>query len=109
MRKYAINSIHLDKLEIQEDDETLTVPAIITRESILDYDGDKVYEPKEEVEKATFTAQNAWVVEEHPVELIVTKAKDIRGTVRNPIFAEDRIKADQCFSRTVAHQNTFKT
>jgi len=67
MRKYAMDSIQLDKLEIHEDNETLTVPAIITREAVLNYDGDKVYEPREEVEKATFTAQNAWVVEEHPL------------------------------------------
>ena len=59
--------------------------------------GSEVYEPREEVEKATFTAQNAWVVEEHPVEVILTKAKDIRGTVRNPLFVEDRIKADLVF------------
>jgi hypothetical protein len=97
MRKYAMHSIQLHKLKIQEDNETLIVPAIITREAVLDYDGDKVYEPKEEVEKATFTALNAWVVEEHPVELILTKAKDIRGTVRNPVFVEDRIKADLVF------------
>lgn len=97
MRKYGMDSVQLDKLEIQENNETLTVPAIITREAVLDYDGDKVYEPREEVEKATFTAQNAWVVEEHPVEVILTKAKDIRGTVRNPVFVEDRIKADLVF------------
>ncbi len=97
MRKYAMDSIQLDKLEIQEDNETLTKPAVITKEAVLDYDGDKVYESKEEVEKATFTAQNAWVVEEHPVEVILTRAKDIRGTVRNPVFVEDRVKADLVF------------
>jgi len=97
MRKYALNAIELDKLEIQEDDTMLTVPAVITREAVLDYDGMKVYEPKEEVEKAAFTAQNAWIVEEHPPDVILSDPKLIRGTVRNPVFVEDRIKADLAF------------
>jgi len=73
------------------------VPAVITREAVLDYDGMKVYEPREEVEKAAFTAQNAWIVEEHPPDVILSDPKLIRGTVRNPVFVEDRIKADLIF------------
>ncbi|KPV64074.1 MAG: hypothetical protein AOA65_1104 [Candidatus Bathyarchaeota archaeon BA1] len=86
MRKYALNSIQADKMEIHEDDETLTVPAVITREGVYDYDGMKVYEPAEEVEKAVFTAENAWIVEEHPPEIILSDPKLIRGTVRRPTF-----------------------
>ncbi|RLI41031.1 hypothetical protein DRO69_12095, partial [Candidatus Bathyarchaeota archaeon] len=68
MRKYALKSVEVDRFEVQEDDETLTVPAVITREGVYNYDGMLVYEPAEEVEKAAFTAMNAWIVEEHPPE-----------------------------------------
>jgi hypothetical protein len=35
MRKYAMNSLQFDKLEIKDDNETLTVPAVIARESVI--------------------------------------------------------------------------
>ena len=97
MRKYCLNSVEVDRLEVSEDDRTLTVPAVITREGIYDYDGMVVYEPAEEVEKATFTAENAWIVEDHPPEIILSSPTLIRGTVRNPKFEKDRIKADLVF------------
>ncbi|PIX31701.1 hypothetical protein COZ60_03110, partial [Candidatus Bathyarchaeota archaeon CG_4_8_14_3_um_filter_42_8] len=98
MRMFALKSVEeAAKFEVKEDDETLIVPAVITREDVYDYDGMLVYEPKEEIEEATLTAQNAWVVENHPAEIIVTKAEDIRGTVATAVFAEDRIKADLTF------------
>jgi hypothetical protein len=97
MRKYALKSVEVDRFEVQEDDETLTVPAVITREGVYDYDGMLVYEPAEEVEKAAFTAMNAWIVEEHPPEIILSDPKLIRGTVQNPVFIENRIKADLVF------------
>jgi hypothetical protein len=73
------------------------VPAVITREGVYDYDGMLIYEPAEEVEKAAFTALNAWVVEEHPPEIILAKPQHIRGTVRNPQFEKDKIKAELVF------------
>jgi hypothetical protein len=100
MRRYALKSIAVDKLEIREDENTLIVPAVITREDVYDYDGMKIYEPAEEIEKATFTAQNAWIVEEHPPEVILVNPKLIRGTVHNPTFVEDRIKADLMFFKS---------
>jgi hypothetical protein len=97
MRKYGLNSLEVDKLEVSEDYQTLTVPAVITREGVYDYDGMVVYEPAEEVEKAAFTAENAWIVEDHPPEIILSSPRLIRGTVRNPKFEKDRIKADLVF------------
>jgi hypothetical protein len=97
MRKYALKSVEADRFDIQEDDETLVVPAVITREGVYDYDGMLVYEPAEEVEKAAFTAMNAWIVEEHPPEIILSRPDLIRGTVRKPNFNRDRIKADLVF------------
>jgi len=97
LRKYGLHSAEVDKLVISENDETLTVPAVITREGIFDYDGMVVYEPAEEVEKAAFTAENAWIVEDHPPEIILSSPKLIRGTVRNAKFEKDRIKADLVF------------
>ena len=49
MRKYGLNSVETDGLEIKEDNETLTVPAVITREGVYDYDGMLIYEPASEV------------------------------------------------------------
>jgi len=95
--RYALKSLEAGKFEFREDDETLTVPAIITREGVYDYDGMLIYEPAEEVEKAAFTAMNAWIVEEHPPEIILSKPQLIRGTVRNPRFEKDRIKAELVF------------
>jgi len=97
MLKYGLNSVEVDKLTVSEDDQTLTVPAVITREGIYDYDGMLVYEPSEEVEKAAFTAENAWIVEDHPPEIILSSPRLIRGTVRNPRFEKDKIKADLVF------------
>jgi hypothetical protein len=97
MRMYGLKSIEAGKFEVKEDAETLTVPAVITREDVYDYDGMLAYEPAEEIEEATFTAQNAWIVENHPAEVILTKAEDIKGTVAKAVFEEDRIKADLTF------------
>jgi hypothetical protein len=92
-----LKSVEADNLQIKEDDETLIVPAVITREGVYDYDGMLIYEPASEVEKAAFTALNAWVVEEHPPEIILSKPQLIRGTVQNPKFDKDRIKAELVF------------
>jgi hypothetical protein len=73
------------------------VPAVITKEDVYDYDDMLVYEPAEEIEQAAFTAQNAWIVENHPAEVILTKAEDIRGRVASAAFEENRIKADLTF------------
>lgn len=108
MKMYALKSVEAGKFEIKEDDETLTVPTVITREGVYDYDGMLVYEPAEEIEEATLSTRNAWVVENHPSEIIVTKTEDIRGTVAEAVFLEDRIKAaltfykDRCSSRYLA-------
>ncbi|MGF3573556.1 MAG: DUF2213 domain-containing protein [Candidatus Bathyarchaeia archaeon] len=97
MWKYGLKSVEADNLQIKEDEETLIVPAVITREGVYDYDGMLIYEPASEVEKAAFTALNAWVVEEHPPEIILSKPQLIRGTVQNPKFEKDRIKAELVF------------
>ncbi|MEM2098902.1 MAG: hypothetical protein QXU99_04040 [Candidatus Bathyarchaeia archaeon] len=83
MQKYGLKSVETSSLQIREDAETLTVPTVITREGVYDYNGMLIYEPAEKVEKATFTALNAWVVEKHPPEIILSKPQLIRGTVRN--------------------------
>ena len=97
MRMYSVKSVEAGKFEVREDDETVTVPAVITKEGVYDYDGMLVYEPAEEIEEATLTARNAWIVENHPAEIIVTKAEDIRGSVAEAVFVEDRVKADLTF------------
>ncbi|MBS7614668.1 DUF2213 domain-containing protein [Candidatus Bathyarchaeota archaeon] len=92
-----MKSVEAYSLQIKEDEETLVVPDVITREGVYDYDGMPIYEPASEVEKAAYTALNAWVVEEHLPEIILFKPQLIRGTVRNAKFEKDRIKAELVF------------
>ena len=97
MQMYSVKSVEPGEFEIREDEETVTLPAVITREGVYDYDGMLVYEPAQEIEEATLSARNAWIVEDHPAELIVTRAEDIRGTLAAPVFVEDRIRTGLTF------------
>jgi hypothetical protein len=97
VRKYAADLLELDRMLIKEDDKTLSVPAVIAREIVQKYGDNRVYKPALELEKATFTAENAWITEDHPTEIILTNPKDIRGKVENPVFDKDRIKAELVF------------
>lgn len=101
MRRFAADSFEIDSSEIKEDEETLTVPAVIAHEIVQEYElaGERVqvYKPREELEKAAFTAENAWIVETHPDIGIVRNVEDIRGTMRNAKFVNNRIKGDLIF------------
>jgi len=101
MRMYALKSVEAGKFEIKEDDQTLVVPAVITREGVYDYDGMLIYEPAEILEKTAYAARHAVppLCEEHPPTIILDNFDLIRGSAHNCTFIEDRIQADLVFDK----------
>ncbi len=81
-------------IAISETVDELIVPAILTREGVLNYPKGKMYRPAQELEQALFTFQNAWVVtEKHPEPLvsIVTNRKDIKGRLTDVRLDADAV------------------
>jgi hypothetical protein len=73
--------------KIREDDGSLVVPAVLTRESILPFDAGFGYRPAAELELAAWTLEGAWVVaNNHIATVFVTDRADIRGKVENVRF-----------------------
>jgi hypothetical protein len=86
-------TIRLSKAEfdttkkIQETEDELIVPAILTREGILPFGDGKGYRPAAELKDAAWTLEGAWVVAlSHVPDVFVTNRRDIRGRVQNPRF-----------------------
>ena len=101
MRMYALKSVEAAEFEIKEDEESLVVPAVITREGVYEYGDMLTYEPAEILEKAAYAARHAVppLCEEHPPTIILDNAELIRGSARNCTFVENRIKADLVFDK----------
>jgi hypothetical protein len=73
--------------KIREDDRSLVVPAVLTRESILPFDAGFGYRPAAELELAAWTLEGAWVVAyNHIATVFVTDRADIRGKVETVRF-----------------------
>jgi hypothetical protein len=90
MRKIGIAQAEIDATKIIEDtDDFLVVPAIIAREGIFRHFEGMEYYPAEEIKKAVWTAEGAWIVpERHPDAKIVTDVDDIVGRVEKPFFCD---------------------
>jgi len=54
---YALKSVEAAEFEIKEDEESLVVPAVITREGVYEYGDMLTYEPAEILEKAAYAAR----------------------------------------------------
>ncbi len=94
-KHFGIDSLQIQKdAEITETATSLVVPAVITREAVLEYDFGPCYQPATVVKKASFSALDAWIVENHPQEIIVSRVDDLRGKVRDPKFQSGRIRAN---------------
>jgi hypothetical protein len=98
---YALKSVKAAQFEIKEDEESLIVPAVITREGVYEYGDMFTYEPAEILEKAAYAARHAVppICEEHPSTIILDNAELIRGSARNCTFTQDRIRADLVFDK----------
>jgi len=101
MRMYALKSVETEKFEIREDNKSLTVPAVITREGVYEYADMSTYEPAEILEKAAYAATHAVppLCEEHPPNILLDSIDLIRGSAHNCTFVEDRIQADLVFDK----------
>lgn len=95
---FAVHEVELDSLQIREDEETLSVPAVITREDVYTYEdiGD-VYLPKEELGNVAFTAAFAPIVEDHPAEIIVVNPDLVRGRLTDLEVEYNRVKSNLIF------------
>jgi len=90
MRKIGIAQAEIDATKIIEDtDDFLVVPAIIAREGVFKHYEGMEYYPADELKKATWTADGAWIVaERHPDTLVVMNPEEIKGRVEKPFFCD---------------------
>ena len=88
----VVDSLALQTDGMQEVDGILSVPVVIAREMILDYDGLKVLKPFDELEAASKFADGIPVTREHPDAGIVTDRAEVLGFLRNPIAENDELK-----------------
>jgi hypothetical protein len=85
-----MSSIQYGKFEfdsarnIQETEDEIVVPAILDRESILQYGNIRSYRPADELQDAAFTLEGAWIVAyRHTPTPYIVHRSDIRGRVKN--------------------------
>jgi hypothetical protein len=105
-----LNSIHFGNFELdsarnlRETDEEIVVPAILERESILQYGNLHSYRSAAELKAAAFTLEGAWIVayRHTPFPYIVDRA-DIRGRVKNVVWVDETnsLKGDLVFSKSL--------
>jgi|GEM_PF-3485974 len=93
--------------KIREDADSLVVPAIFTRESILPFNDGRGYRPAKELEDAAWTLEGAWVVTyDHILTVFPMSREDIRGRVENVKFdvGIQGIKGDIRFIKALCDQ-----
>jgi len=88
MRTIRISEVEFDATkQIREEADSLVVPVILTRESILPFADGKGYRSAKELQDAAWTLEGAWVVAfDHISTVFVTNRADIRGKVENVKF-----------------------
>jgi hypothetical protein len=89
MRTIRTNKVEFDSSkQIREDADSVIVPTILTRESILPFADGKGFRSAKELQDAAWTLQGAWVVAlSHISTVFVTNRADIRGKVENVNFS----------------------
>jgi hypothetical protein len=90
LRTVRTSRIELDSSkQVREDADSLIVPAILTRESILPFPDGKGFRPAKELNDAAWTLEGAWVVSLNHIETVfVTNRTDIRGKVESVKFSD---------------------
>ena len=91
MRTIRVSKVEFDSSkQIREDADSLVVPVIFTRESILPFADGKGYRSAKELEEATWTLEGSWVVAYSHIDTVfVTNRGDIRGRAANVKFCKD--------------------
>jgi len=89
MRTVRTNKVEFDSSkQIREDADSVVVPTILTRESILPFADGKGYRSAKELQDAAWTLEGAWVVAlSHISTVFVTNRADIRGKVEGVKFS----------------------
>jgi len=89
MRTVRVNKVEFDSSkQIREDADSVIVPTILTRESILPFADGRGYRSAKELQDAVWTLEGAWVVAlSHISTVFVTNRADIRGKVENVNFS----------------------
>jgi len=88
-----IDSLELKIDKMQEMDGILSVPAIVAKNIIQDYDGLKVLKPAEELEAAAQFADGIPITRGHPEAGIVTDRAEVLGFLKDPLFENSELKA----------------
>jgi len=88
----SLPAMKLDLDSAEEADGVLSVPAIVAREMVYDYDGLKVLKPADELKAASLFANGIPVTREHPQSGIVTDRAEVLGFFRNPLAENDTLK-----------------
>lgn len=89
-------SLITDSMELKidgmtEKDGILSVPAVIAKHLIQDYDGLKVLKPAEELEAAARFADGIPITRSHPDAGIVTDRGEVLGFLKDPLFENDEL------------------
>lgn len=89
-RKFAVDYARLDSKVIAEDDNSLTMEAVIAREIVHKYDDGMAYKPADELEQAAWTAEGRHVtILEHPATGLLQRREDVHGKILNAHFVRD--------------------
>ena len=104
MKKIAHESMKIDSLQVVDDRQKccLKVNAVITRVGVYQYPDGLAFKSPMELLKATYTAKNAKItIMDHPDSMVIMSQKQIYGSVENPFFERDRIRATLNFDKKV--------
>jgi hypothetical protein len=82
----------LDVDSAQEADGILSVPAVLAKQMVYNYDGFKVLKPADELKAASLFANGIPVTREHPDSGIVTDRSEVLGFLRNPVVENNMLK-----------------
>ena len=88
----VIDAIALDVSGMTEKDGILSIPAVIAKHMIQDYDDLKVLKPAEELEAAAMFADGIPITRDHPNAGIVTDRAEVLGFLKDPLFENDELK-----------------
>lgn len=91
MQTFRTNKVEFDSTrQIREDENSLVVPTIFTRESILPFSDGKGYRSAKELQDAAETLEGKEIVTyNHIATVFVTNRADIRGHARNVKFSPE--------------------
>jgi hypothetical protein len=105
-----LNSIQFGTFEldsarnIRETDEEIVVPAILERESILQYGNVRSYRSAFELKAAAFTLEGTWIVAyRHTPNPYIVDRGDVRGRVKNVVWVNETnsLKGDLVFTKSL--------